>query len=84
MFASLDCPAYLVMKQKAQSWRSTVFLIVHYFPERVGISDSGSIHDKKLGETIHNNCSNYIPASGQTTQAAFLMAIHHWENESRS
>lgn len=61
-----------------------VFLTVYYLPEWVWISESGYIHDKKLDKTIHTNGSNYMSASGQTPQAAFLMAIQHWEDESRS
>jgi len=43
----------------------------------VKISELGYIHDSKLGKIIHNNGSNYMPASGQTIQAVFLMAIQH-------
>lgn len=81
MFRSLDCPCD---ENKKQSLEIHCFLDCSLFSTVSRNFWIRIYHDKKLGETIHRNGSNSMPASAQTKQAAFLMAIQHWEGESRS
>lgn len=81
MFRSLDCPCD---ENKKQSLEIHCFLDCSLFSTVSRNFWIRIYHDKKLGETTHRNGSNSMPASAQTKQAAFLMAIQHWEGESRS